>query len=250
MRYRSKKKHTRSGCCKERHKMEDVYKRRLEAFAHYANDTHLAGISFDPARHVFRTNPHGDIHTSATLCAYMSGWYDNDNPSAIPYHNACVFPYVKLGSRHTEPPHISVHSLEVDPTNGDAFFVELASVPIQVTAMDTVPEHTHNVKRYAMPPPPSTYQETIRERLSDHLQRKRSVLILRQTKQSISLSPTLCAALRGEYEDPERSRLMDPAYDKRTFPIFITGKGIGAAYLNMDATGPSLTPLWDTFVNV
>jgi hypothetical protein len=104
----------------------------------------------------------------------------------------------------------------------------------------------HDVERFAMPPPPPAYQEIIRNRIADHIQRKQTTDIMRRTKECISFSPTLCAAIRGSYDADSRE---ENDCDSRLFPCFVSGMGVGVAYLNMHISGPILTHLPMTFVS-
>jgi hypothetical protein len=227
------------------HRMGDLYESRLHAFVEYANACHLGGLAYDARRHVFRTNAEGDIHASATLCAFLSGWYDRRRYKSAGHGGGhiAVFPYVRLNPDATAD--VGVQHLSVDTKNGDACFQSVAVTAVDRHGSRNGGALVHDVEHFAMPPPPPAYQEILRNRIADHIQRKQTTCIMRETRECISFSPTLCAAIRGGYD----TDTAENACDSRLFPIFVTGRGVGVAYLNMDSSGPTLTHLPITFVS-
>jgi hypothetical protein len=230
--------------------MGDLYESRLQAFVEYANASHLGGLSYDAMRHVFRTNSGGGVHASATLCAFLSGWYEtrrynSDNDNRQDEEDSTIFPYV-CANPHTVAD-VGVQRLLVDGRNGDAYFQSVAVVAVNHRRnAHAGGALVHDVKRFAHPPPLPAYELILRNRIADHIQRKQTTDIVRRTSQGITFSPSLCAAIRGKYDAHHQEK---NACDSRLFPIFVTGRGIGVAYLNMDISGPTLTHLPMTFVN-
>jgi hypothetical protein len=232
--------------------MEGVYQRRLEAFATYAGQTHA---SFDPSSHVFRIDEAGGIRVSATLCAFLAGWYETAamqrfDRSTSPC--ALHLPYVKFVKKDTRTTaEVGVHLLGVDPINGDAFCGPVASASpsthdgqeLPVIRNDGSITNTH---------PSEEYQSILRRRLVNHMTRKAGLDIIRKSAECICFSPSLCAAIRGLYDNP--GVYASPHdLDHRLFPIFIAELGVGVAFLSVieDKYGvpfPRYTPLLATFV--
>jgi hypothetical protein len=226
--------------------MTEVYERRLKAFAAHAWNTHA---SFDPSQHVFRQDGFGAVHVSATLCAFLAGWYETQR---IARHvhvqpRELHFPYVKFTK--DAKMEIGLHLLKVDGDNGDAFFQPVSSIPANMYYDKQETPVLLNSASITNTPPTAEYQATIRKRIASHLARRTSVDLIRRTEEGICFSPSLCAAIRGLY-DPDDVRTQPHVLDHRLFPMFMPEHGIGVSFLSVSDKDGGLvnTPLLSTFV--